>query len=253
MQAAEVGCHIITVTPDLLKKLELVGKDLGRVQPRDRADVPPRRAGRRVQAVSADAAFVRTYLEETQRAVAALDAAAIDAVAVGLGAVRDAGGRLFILGVGGSAGHASHAVNDFRKICGFEAYAPTDNVSELTARVNDEGWDTSFSEWLKVSRLSARDARAGLLGGRRQPREERLDEPGARARARQGGRRAKIFGVVGKDGGATKAAADACVVIPTVSPDRITPHTEGLCAVVWHLLVSHPALKRAATKWESTK
>ena len=167
--------------------------------------------------------------------------------------MRDGGGRLFILGVGGSAGHASHAVNDFRKICGFEAYAPTDNVSELTARVNDEGWETSFSEWLKVSRLGRARRAAGLLGGRRQPREERLAEPGARRSSSRASAARAVFGVVGKDGGATKAAAEACVVIPTVSPDRITPHTEGLCAVVWHLLVSHPALKRAATKWESTK
>ena len=196
--------------------------------------------------------FVRLYLAETARAVAALDAGDVEAVALGLGAVREAGGRLFILGVGGSAGHASHAVNDFRKICGFEAYAPTDNVSELTARVNDDGWETTFSEWLKVSRLGARD---GLLvfsvgGGNR---EKNVSPNLVRALELGKAVGAKIFGVVGKDGGTTRALADACVVIPTVSPDRITPHTEGLCAVVWHLLVSHPALKRAATKWESTK
>ena len=196
--------------------------------------------------------FVDLYLQETLRAVREMDAAAIDAVARGLALVRDGVGRLFILGVGGSAGHASHAVNDFRKICGFEAYAPTDNVSELTARVNDEGWDTSFSEWLKVSRLGARD---GVLvfsvgGGNR---EKNVSPNLVRALELAAEVGASVFGVVGKDGGATKAAAKACVVIPTVSPDRITPHTEGLAAVVWHLLVSHPALKRAATKWESTK
>jgi D-sedoheptulose 7-phosphate isomerase len=196
--------------------------------------------------------FVDLYLQETLRAVREMDAAAIDAVARGLALVRDGGGRLFILGVGGSAGHASHAVNDFRKICGFEAYAPTDNVSELTARVNDEGWDTSFSEWLKVSRLGVRD---GVLvfsvgGGNR---EKNVSPNLVRALELAAEVGASVFGVVGKDGGATKAAAKACVVIPTVSPDRITPHTEGLAAVVWHLLVSHPALKRAATKWESTK
>jgi D-sedoheptulose 7-phosphate isomerase len=196
--------------------------------------------------------FVDLYLEETLRAVRELDAAAIDAVAGGLGRVRDAGGRLFVLGVGGSAGHASHAVNDFRKICGFEAYAPTDNVSELTARVNDEGWETSFSEWLRVSRLGARDAVLvfSVGGGNR---EKNVSPNLVRALELAAEVRAQVFGVVGKDGGATKAAAAACVVIPTVSPDRITPHTEGLCAVVWHLLVSHPALKRAATKWESTR
>jgi D-sedoheptulose 7-phosphate isomerase len=196
--------------------------------------------------------FVDLYLQETLRAVRELDAAAIDALARGLALVRDGGGRLFILGVGGSAGHASHAVNDFRKICGFEAYAPTDNVSELTARVNDEGWETSFSEWLKVSRLGPRD---GVLvfsvgGGNR---EKNVSPNLVRALELAAEVGAAVFGVVGKDGGATRTAARACVVIPTVSPERITPHTEGLCAVVWHLLVSHPALKRAATKWESTK
>jgi len=195
--------------------------------------------------------FVDMYLQETVRAVGQLDAAAIDDVARGLGLARDGGGRLFILGVGGSAGHASHAVNDFRKICGFEAYTPTDNVSELTARVNDEGWDTSFSEWLKVSRLGPRDAVLVFsVGGGSREKNVSMNLVRALELAQQAG--AAIFGVVGKDGGATRAAARACVVIPTVSPDRITPHTEGLAAVVWHLLVSHPSLKRAATKWEST-
>ena len=196
--------------------------------------------------------FVRKYLDETLEAVRLLDGASIDATATGLARVREGGGRLFILGVGGSAGHASHAVNDFRKICGFEAYAPTDNVSELTARVNDEGWETSFSEWLKVSRLGARD---GVLvfsvgGGNR---EKNVSPNLVRALEIASQVGAAVFGIVGKDGGATRAASEACVIIPTVSPDRITPHTEGLCAVVWHLLVSHPALKRAATKWESTR
>ena len=196
--------------------------------------------------------FVRLFLDESVRAIREIDAAAVDAVAVGLGRVRDAGGRLFILGVGGSAGHASHAVNDFRKICGFEAYTPTDNVSELTARVNDEGWDTSFSEWLKVSRLSATDAVLVFsVGGGNREKNVSMNLVLALELARQVG--ASIFGVVGKDGGTTRLTASACVLIPVVSPDRITPHTEGLCAVVWHLLVSHPALKRAATKWESTK
>jgi D-sedoheptulose 7-phosphate isomerase len=197
-------------------------------------------------------AFVAMFLDETVRAVRAIDAGSVEAVAQGLAAVGEGGGRLFILGVGGSAGHASHAVNDFRKICGIEAYTPTDNVSELTARVNDEGWDTSFSEWLKVSRLSARD---GLLifsvGGGSKEKNVSMNLVRAIELAKATG--AKVFGIVGKDGGSTKQHADACVVIPVVSPDRITPHTEGLCAVVWHLLVSHPALKRAATKWESTK
>jgi D-sedoheptulose 7-phosphate isomerase len=195
--------------------------------------------------------FVDLYLQETLRAVREIDAAAIDALALGLARVRDGGGRLFILGVGGSAGHASHAVNDFRKICGFEAYSPTDNVSELTARVNDEGWETSFSEWLKVSRLGPRDAVLVFsVGGGNREKNVSPNLVRALELASQAG--TPVFGVVGKDGGATRAAAEACVLIPTVSPDRITPHTEGLCAVVWHLLVSHPALKRSATKWEST-
>ena len=196
--------------------------------------------------------FARMYLDETARAVAALDAGAIGAVAAGLARVRDGGGRLYILGVGGSAAHASHAVNDFRKLCGFEAYTPTDNVSELTARVNDDGWDTSFAAWLEVSRLGPGDAVLVFsVGGG--SKEKNVSPNLVRALELATARGSAVFGVVGRDGGATRAAAEACVVIPTVSPDRITPHTEGLCAVVWHLLVSHPALKRAATKWESVK
>jgi len=196
--------------------------------------------------------FIATYLDETVRAVQGLDAVAIGELAVGLARVRDGGGRLFILGVGGSAGHASHAVNDFRKLCAFESYAPTDNVSELTARVNDEGWDGSFAAWLEVSRLGPRDAVLvfSVGGGNK---EKNVSANLVHALELAEARGTAVFGVVGRDGGATRAAAEACVVIPTVSPDRITPHTEGLCAVVWHLLVSHPALKRAATKWESTK
>jgi D-sedoheptulose 7-phosphate isomerase len=196
--------------------------------------------------------FTQKFLQESADLVRKLDADVIDRVAAGLGGVRDAGGRLFILGVGGSAGHASHAVNDFRKLCAFESYAPTDNVSELTARVNDEGWDTSFSEWLKVSRLNGKDAVLvfSVGGGNR---EKNISVNLVRALELAVLMGAKAYGIVGKDGGYTAQVADACVVIPTASPDRITPHTEGLCAVVWHLLVSHPALKRAPTKWESTK
>jgi D-sedoheptulose 7-phosphate isomerase len=202
--------------------------------------------------VSAPTEFVRLFLDETIEAVRKIDAASVEACAVGLAEAREGGGRLFILGVGGSAGHASHAVNDFRKICGFEAYCPTDNVSELTARVNDEGWETSFSEWLKVSRLNARDALLIFsVGGGNVEKNVSPNLVRALELATKVG--APVFGIVGKDGGATKAASKACVIIPTVSPDRITPHTEGLCAVVWHLLVSHPALKVKATKWESTK
>jgi D-sedoheptulose 7-phosphate isomerase len=199
-----------------------------------------------------DLPFVRNFLEESVRVLRELDAGVVDRVATGLGAARDGGGRLFILGVGGSAGHASHAVNDFRKLCAFEAYTPTDNVSELTARVNDEGWDTSFSEWLKVSRLGKADAVLVFsVGGGSKEKNVSNNLVLALEHAKSVG--ARIFGVVGKDGGYTARVADACVIIPTVSPDRITPHTEGMAAVVWHLLVTHPALKRAATKWESVK
>jgi D-sedoheptulose 7-phosphate isomerase len=196
--------------------------------------------------------FARQFLDETRRLVDALDADKIERVAAGLAAVRDAGGRLFLLGVGGSAGHAGHAVNDFRKLCGFEAYAPTDNVSELTARINDEGWETCFAAWLQVSRLNARD---GLLifsvGGGSKEKNISVNLVRSIQLARDVG--ARVFGIVGRDGGFTAQAADACVVVPPLFPDRITPHTEGLCAVVWHLLVSHPALKKAATKWESAR
>jgi D-sedoheptulose 7-phosphate isomerase len=194
--------------------------------------------------------FSRSYLDETVEIVRRIDASAVDRLAQGLAAARDAGGRLFIVGVGGSAGHASHAVNDFRKICHFEAYTPTDNVSELTARVNDEGWESCFAEWLKISRVGQRDAILVFsVGGGNVEKNVSVNLVRAIDEAR--GRGARVFGIVGKDGGYTKRIADECVVIPTASPDRITPHTEGLCAVVWHLLVSHPALKVTETKWES--
>jgi D-sedoheptulose 7-phosphate isomerase len=196
--------------------------------------------------------FTQKYIDESIEILRKLDAASIEAMATGLASVRDAGGRLFILGVGGSAGHAGHAVNDFRKLCGFEAYAPTDNVSELTARVNDEGWDTCFSEWLKGSRLRAGD---GVLvfsvGGGNREKNVSVNLVRSLELAREV--RAKVFGIVGRDGGYTKQVADACVLVPTVASERITPHTEGFAAVVWHLLVSHPALQRNATKWESVK
>jgi D-sedoheptulose 7-phosphate isomerase len=196
--------------------------------------------------------FTKTFLDESISIIQKLDADSIEKLAEGLGAVRDAGGRLFILGVGGSAGHAGHAVNDFRKICGFEAYAPTDNVSELTARVNDEGWDTCFSEWLKGSRLRAGDAVLVFsVGGGNREKNVSVNLVKSLELAKEV--KAKVFGIVGRDGGFTKQSADACVVIPTVNAERVTPHTEGFCAVVWHLLVSHPALAKTRTKWESVK
>ena len=196
--------------------------------------------------------FSKTFLDESIALIQKLDVGSIEAVVDGLARVREGGGRLFVLGVGGSAGHASHAVNDFRKICGFEAYTPTDNVSELTARVNDEGWDSCFSEWLKGSRISSKDALLVFsVGGGNVEKNVSVNLVRAIDEGRKQG--AKVFGVVGKDGGYTKQVANECVVIPVVSQERITPHTEGFCAVVWHLLVSHPALKIEQTKWESVK
>ena len=196
--------------------------------------------------------FATQFLEEVQQVTSRLDAAAVEKVADELAQVRQRGGRLFILGVGGSAANASHAVNDFRKICGFECYAPTDNVSELTARTNDEGWATVFSEWLKGSRINGRD---GLLifsvGGGNLEKNVSPNLVSAIQLAQEVG--ASVVGVVGRDGGYTAKAAAACVIVPTVNPDHVTPHSEAFQAVIWHLLVSHPKLKVARTKWESTR
>jgi D-sedoheptulose 7-phosphate isomerase len=195
--------------------------------------------------------FSQIFLDESVSILRRLEPLDMERVASGLSHVRMRGGRLFILGVGGSAGHAGHAVNDFRKICGIETYAPTDNVSELTARVNDEGWDTCFSEWLRVSRINAADAVLVFsVGGG--SRKENVSMNIVRALETARGCGASIYGIVGRDGGFTREIANACVVIPPVFEDRVTPHTEGICAVVWHLLVSHPVLKMAPTKWEQT-
>jgi len=196
--------------------------------------------------------FTDQYLDEVRRTTAELDAVAIERAVNELARVREQGGRLFILGVGGSAANASHAVNDFRKICGFECYAPTDNVSELTARTNDEGWATVFSEWLKGSRLNAKD---GLLifsvGGGNLEKNVSPNLVAAVQYAREVG--AKVVGVVGRDGGYTATVADACVIVPTVNPVHTTPHAEAFQGIVWHLFVSHPALKTSQTKWESVR
>jgi D-sedoheptulose 7-phosphate isomerase len=196
--------------------------------------------------------FTKQFLAEVQRVTAQLDADAIEKCADELSNIRDRGGRLFILGVGGSAGNAGHAVNDFRKICGFEAYAPTDNVSELTARTNDEGWATVFSEWLKGSRINAKD---GLLifsvGGGNLEKNVSPNLVSAIQLAKQVG--AAVIGIVGRDGGYTAKEATACVIVPTVNATHVTPHSEAFQGIVWHLLVSHPKLKVAQTKWESTK
>jgi D-sedoheptulose 7-phosphate isomerase len=196
--------------------------------------------------------YTEQHLAEARQIVGAFDVDAIERLATLLAETRERGGRLFLLGVGGSAANCSHAVNDFRKICGIEAYAPTDNVSELTARTNDEGWATVFIEWLKVSRLSPADLVLVLsVGGGNIEKNVSPNLVTALQHAKAVG--AKVGGIVGRDGGYTAQVADACVIVPTVNPENVTPHTEAFQAVIWHLLVSHPALKRSQTKWESTR
>ena len=195
--------------------------------------------------------FAHQFLAEAREVIDRLDTASIEDAASLLALTRASGGRLFILGVGGSAANASHAVNDFRKIAGIEAYAPTDNVSELTARVNDEGWATVFETWLRVSRLRANDlVLVFSVGGGDLEKNVSPNLVAALQYAKTVG--AKILGIVGRDGGHTAKVADVCILIPTVNPAHITPHTEAFQAIVWHLLVSHPAVKQRQTKWEST-
>jgi D-sedoheptulose 7-phosphate isomerase len=194
--------------------------------------------------------FAEEFLAEAAQIIANLDVASIEKAAALLAGARAAGGRLFVLGVGGSAANASHAVNDFRKIAGIEAYAPTDNVSELTARANDEGWSSIFDSWLRISRLRSEDLLLILsVGGGDLAQNISPNLVAALKFAKSVG--AKIIGVVGRDGGYTATVADACVLIPTVNPLHTTPHTEAFQAVIWHLLVSHPAVKMQPTKWES--
>jgi D-sedoheptulose 7-phosphate isomerase len=193
--------------------------------------------------------FSASFISEAVAVLEEIDPDEIEALATGLAAVRNGGGRLFILGVGGSAGHASHAVNDFRKICNFESYAPTDNVSELTARINDEGWESSFSNWLIGSRLDSSDCILVFsVGGGDPDKGVSVNLVRAIDLCKDVG--ASVFGIVGRDGGYTARSSDACAVIPPLFAERITPHTEGLCAVIWHLLVSHPALQLNSTHWE---
>jgi D-sedoheptulose 7-phosphate isomerase len=201
--------------------------------------------------MSAEQTFADKFLAEAAEIVARLDRASLEKAARMIGELRASGGRLFILGVGGSAANASHAVNDFRKIAGIEAYAPTDNVSELTARTNDEGWATIFEAWLKTSKLQAHDAVLVFsVGGGDVERNVSPNLVAALKLAKAVG--SKIIGVVGRDGGYTARVADVCVLIPVVNPVHVTPHSEAFQAVVWHLLVSHPAVKVEQTKWEST-
>lgn len=196
--------------------------------------------------------FAQQYLAEAASIVEQLDRQAIEKVVALLAGTRAGGGRLFILGVGGSAANASHAVNDFRKIAGFEAYAPTDNVAELTARTNDEGWATVFESWLRTSRLRAGDLILVLsVGGGNLQAQISPNLVAALDYARSVG--AGIIGIVGRDGGHTARVADACVIVPTVNPAHVTPHTESFQSLIWHLLVSHPNLKVAETKWEGVR
>jgi D-sedoheptulose 7-phosphate isomerase len=196
--------------------------------------------------------FAKQFLDEVQQVTAQLNPDAIEKSVAELARVRERGGRLFILGVGGSAANASHAVNDFRKIAGLECYAPTDNVAELTARTNDDGWASVFVEWLRGSRLNGKDALLILsVGGGNLEKNVSPNLVTALQFARQLG--ARVIGLVGKDGGYTATVADACVIVPTVNPNNVTPHSEAFQAVLWHLFVSHPDLKVNQTKWESVR
>lgn len=196
--------------------------------------------------------FTEQYFRELHDTIRQVDVSAVERCVELLAQSRERGGRLFVLGVGGSAGNASHAVNDFRKLAGFEAYAPTDNVSELTARTNDEGWSTVFEAWLRTSRLRSEDAVFVLsVGGGSVDQNVSPNLVHALDHARSVG--ATIIGVVGRDGGYTARLADACVIVPTTNAAHVTPHSEEFQGVIWHLMVSHPRLKRAATKWESVR
>jgi D-sedoheptulose 7-phosphate isomerase len=191
---------------------------------------------------------VSSYFAQVGEIARKIDLARVEALADALAALRDRGGRLFLLGVGGSAANCSHAVNDFRKLCGIEAYAPTDNAAELTARTNDEGWETVFSGWLEISRIAERDAVLVFsVGGGNAERNVSMNIVRALECAKRAG--ARILGVVGRDGGATAKLGDEVVLIPIVDDKLVTPHTEAFQAVVWHCLVSHPKLQRQATKW----
>jgi Phosphoheptose isomerase len=196
--------------------------------------------------------YINSYLQETAKIASMIDQTAVEQMLDILVNTREKHGRLFILGVGGSAGNASHAVNDFRKIAGIEAYAPTDNVSELTARVNDDGWDSVFANWLRGSHLTANDCILVLsVGGGNREKNISSNLVYALSFAQEVG--AKIVGIVGRDGGYTAQVAHACVIIPTVNNETVTPHAEAFQGVVWHMLVSHPVLKTYEMKWESVK
>jgi D-sedoheptulose 7-phosphate isomerase len=208
----------------------------------EQSDVPQMRSEARMS-------YVGTYFKQAAEIADKIDQAAIERIVSGLAELRERGGRLFILGVGGSAANCSHAVNDFRKLCGIETYTPVDNVSELTARTNDEGWDTVFAAWLRTSRANSKDAVLVFsVGGG--DAERNVSANIVRGLEEAKARQLKIYGVVGRDGGYTKRVGDAVVVVPTVDPKTVTPHTEAFQAVVWHCLVSHPSLAIQEAKWE---
>ena len=192
--------------------------------------------------------FVQNFVSDCKKILDLLDLTEIEKLVLQLAKIRNEQGRLFILGNGGSAGHASHAVNDFRKLCDFEAYSPMDNVSELTARINDEGWENSTADWLRASRFNSKDCLLifSVGGGNK---EKNVSTNIVKAIDLVLEKRGSVFGIVGKDGGYTKLKSVACVVVPTVNQAHVTPHAEGFCAIVWHLLVTHPALKKNPTKW----
>lgn len=195
--------------------------------------------------------FAHQYLEEAKIIIDKLDHQAIEKMTQLLVALRERGGRLFLVGVGGGAGHAGHAVNDFRKLAGIESYSPSDNISELTARTNDEGWDTTYSAWMKVSKLNSKDMLFVFsVGGGDLEKNISPNIVRAVQYAKEVG--ANIIGVLGRNGGYTASVADACVIVPTVNPDMVTPHTESFQALVWHLLVSDPRLQQMSNKWESS-
>lgn len=196
--------------------------------------------------------YIKKYLDEAHKIIDSIDKDAVNKMIELLNNIRENRGRLFILGVGGGAGHSSHAVNDFRKICGIEAYTPTDNVSELTARVNDDGWETAYVNWLKISKLNKNDMIFVFsVGGGNVEKDISLNIVKSLQLAKEVG--AKVCGVVGLDGGYTAQIADACVIIPSFNSETITPQTEGFQAVIWHLIVSHPKLQKYEMKWESVK
>lgn len=196
--------------------------------------------------------YIEEYFKEVHKIVDMIDIPAIEKIIAEMKILRENRGRLFFLGVGGGAGNATHAVNDFRKIAGIESYAPTDNISELSARINDDGWDTAFVNWLKGSRLNNKDGVFVFsVGGGNAEKNISVNIVASLKYAKEVG--AKIFGIVGRDGGYTAKVADACVIIPTVNPVTVTPHAEAFQAVVWHLIVSHPDIQAYEMKWESVK